>query len=126
MQINRTGDTLQLLGIRELDASNADQVKDAVFAVYADGLRNIESDMSKVEIIDSCGLGALIAMNRSCRERKGSLRLANPSPAVARVLQLTHLTRVFEVVGDPTLTTTIQAELPEGSKLKAPSKRPKP
>lgn len=121
MQINRTGDTLQLLGVRELDASIADQVKQAVLAVYAEGLRNIESDMSEVEFIDGRGLGALIAMNRSCRMRNGNLRLANPSPAVARVLQLTQFAGAFEVVGDPMLTTMILAGLPAGSKLTAPS-----
>jgi anti-anti-sigma factor len=105
MKMELAGDTLQLRGLKELAATNADQIKAAVAAACSDGdgIHSIECDVSGVHFIDSHGVGALIALNRMCRARHGRLRLRDPSRPVELVLQLTRLGRVFEVINDTTL-----------------------
>lgn len=56
-------------------------------------------DLSRVSHIDSCGVGAVVGLMVSVRNRGGDLRLVHPSAKVKEVLKLTHileLLRVFE------------------------------
>jgi anti-anti-sigma factor len=48
-------------------------------------------------IVDSSGLGALIAARKSARERGGSISLVSPPPVVRRLLGSTQLHDVFAI-----------------------------
>jgi anti-anti-sigma factor len=53
--------------------------------------------MSLTRAIDSTGLGALVSVNRFIVSRQGQLRLINPVPVVRKVLDLTQLSKSFEI-----------------------------
>jgi anti-sigma B factor antagonist len=55
-------------------------------------------DLSKTRFIDSSGLGVLLSLNKSLRAQGGVLKLLNPSAAVAQLIELTRLHRVFEII----------------------------
>lgn len=55
-------------------------------------------DLSQTRFIDSSGLGVLLSLNKTVRARGGVLKLLNPSSAVAQLIELTRLHRVFEIV----------------------------
>ena len=60
-------------------------------------------DLSQLKMINSSGLGSLIAALVSARERGGDLRLARLSKAVATVMEKVQLDttfRIFETVDD--------------------------
>ena len=91
-------DTLRISDVKELDASNANNFRDEVRSAFASSPRHMEIDLSQTAFVDSCGLGALIALHKTACDRNGTLRLLNPQPAVEQILQLTRLHRVFEVI----------------------------
>jgi anti-sigma B factor antagonist len=97
MKMEAQGDTLRVTGITELGAPNANDLRDRIRAALADSQRHIEIDLSATAFVDSCGLGALIALHKTACSRGGSVRLLNPLPPVQQVLELTRLNRVFEI-----------------------------
>lgn len=90
--------TLRVSGIEELGAHTAGMFSSKVRAALNSQHRDIEVDLSNTTYLDSCGLGALIALYRIAVSREGKLRLLDPQPAVEQLLQLTRMHRVFEIV----------------------------
>ena len=60
------------------------------------GHTNLLIDLSAVPSIDSAGIRALVRAHTTAQRMGASVRLAAVSPAVKEVLELTHLTKVFE------------------------------
>lgn len=54
-------------------------------------------NLAGVSYIDSGGLGTLVSLYTSARNAGGSIKLANLTPRVDDVLQITKLVTVFEV-----------------------------
>jgi anti-sigma B factor antagonist len=59
--------------------------------------RQLVLDLSGVEMIDSAGLGELVALLNWIREEGGAIKLASPHGHVRRLLELTNLSSVFEI-----------------------------
>ena len=85
-------------GIRELNHLNALALQRKVNAVLTDAVKTIEVDLSQTVLVDSQGLGALIALRNMMGRRRGAVRVVNPSRLVEQVLELTRLHRVFDIV----------------------------
>jgi anti-anti-sigma factor len=64
--------------------------------LFRNGYRNLVLDLSGVRSIDSAGIRALVRGHTSAQRVGGSLRLAAATPAVNKVLELSHLAGVFE------------------------------
>lgn len=77
----------------EIDMSNEDELRRRLAEAAAIGLR-LELDLAGVEFMDSSGLRALIEVRRDVAV--GSmLVLTGVSPAVARLLEVTHMSAHF-------------------------------
>jgi anti-sigma B factor antagonist len=98
MKMQAQADTLTISDVAELGAADSNRFRDLVRASMRDELKNIEIDLSKTHFIDSCGLGALIALHKTACSRGGLLRLRNPLPAVQQILELTRMHRIFEIL----------------------------
>ena len=98
MKIQMRGDTLEISEVKELGAANANLFRDNARKAMTNGQQNIDIDLSQTRFVDSCGLGALIALHKTACDRKGRLRLVNPTSAVQQILELTRLHRVLEIV----------------------------
>jgi len=72
-------------------------LREKLKALVAGGKKNIVLNMSKVEYIDSTGLGTLVASQVSAKAQGASLKLSNLSVKFTELLQLTRLFTVFEV-----------------------------
>lgn len=112
MKMEVSNDTVRITGITELGAANSGAFRDWVRSSIRNGQRNIEVDLSQTTFIDSCGLGALIALHKTACSREGTLRLLNPQPSVQQVLQLTRMHRLFEIVRT-TSPASVSAEHPD-------------
>ena len=97
MKIQPCLDTLRIGGIRELDAVNARALRQIVIDALTDTVTNIEIDLSQTVFVDSCGLGALIALHKTACSRKGAVRLINPQPPVNQILELTRMHHIFQI-----------------------------
>ena len=109
MKIQPCLDTLRIGGIRELDAVNARALRQIVIDALTDTVTNIEIDLSLTVFVDSCGLGALIAFRNTVEGRGGVVRVLNPTAPVQRILELTRLHRVLEIVKCEEVGATVGA-----------------
>jgi anti-sigma B factor antagonist len=100
MKLLDKGDVLTVTEVKELGANNSDAFRDEVKAALPNGFKTVEIDLSQTNFIDSCGLGALIAIYKTVSSHNGStsVRLLNPKPSVLQLFELTRLHRIFEIV----------------------------
>ncbi|MGG7646240.1 STAS domain-containing protein [Rhodovulum sp. YNF3179] len=87
-----------------LDAAVAIQFKDAVRARLTDATRRVILDLSRVEFLDSSGLGAVVAVMKFAGPDRG-FALAGLTPAVDKVFRLTRMDQVFRI--HPDLATAL-------------------
>lgn len=99
MKMQIQGDTLRITEVSELGAANSNSLRDEARSALTAAQKNIEIDLSQTSFVDSCGLGTLIALHKTACLRRGMVRLLNPTPTVQQVLELTHMDRLFEIVG---------------------------
>lgn len=94
---NKVGDALiiRLLDSR-LDAHCADDFRQEMSGFVSDGNRWIILNMSKVEFVDSSGLGAIVALFKSM-EQEDSLIICGTTEAVTRMFKLTRMNKVFRM-----------------------------
>jgi len=84
----------------EVDIYTCPQLKDTIIRLIDEGCYHIVIDMSKVPYIDSAGLGVLVGARRRVGEHDGSISIVNPNPSVFKVLEITRLTKIFDVYQD--------------------------
>lgn len=54
-------------------------------------------DLTKLDFIESTGLGGLVSGYLRARRQGGEIRLLSPHPAILELLKLTRLTQLFQV-----------------------------
>lgn len=80
-----------------LDIATAPSVRAALVEAAGAGKHDLVVDLTRVEFLDSTGLGALIGAHRRAIENGGAVRLAVGDGPIARLLNITGLMRVFPV-----------------------------
>ena len=84
--------------LSELGAANSNGFRDWVRSCLNEAQKNVEVDLSATDFIDSCGLGALIAIHKTATSRHGTVRLVHPRPQVNQILELTRMHHIFDIV----------------------------
>lgn len=72
------------------------QVQDKIRDLMERDIVKIVLDLSKVNWIDSTGLGELIASLSSIKKKNGNMVLASLQSPVQSLLKMTNLTQIFE------------------------------
>jgi anti-sigma B factor antagonist len=100
MKIQQQDQVLRVSEFAELGAANSQTFRDEVRAALAPHLKTVEIDLSQTRFVDSCGLGALIAVQKSAGALNGgaTVRLVNLQPPVQQLFELTRLHHLFEIV----------------------------
>jgi anti-anti-sigma factor len=75
----------------------SDPLRDALLVLGAAERPHLVLDLSGVTTCDSSGLNLLAQTHRLATRRGGWLRLVAPQPHVRRALEITNLTRVFDI-----------------------------
>jgi len=71
-------------------------LRDLMNGLLADGKRHFVVNLAGVDYMDSSGLGQLVSIWTSIRNKNGYLTLLNPSKRVRRLFEITRLHTVFE------------------------------
>jgi anti-sigma B factor antagonist len=79
----------------EVDAYAAPALEAALAKVAADA--HVVVGLTSVEFLDSTGLGVLVSALNRANDNGGSLRLVVTSDRVRRLLELSALTKLFDV-----------------------------
>lgn len=82
------GQVLSVCG--EIDIATA-PILDRVIASLDDGAQSVVVDMSRVSLIDSSAALTLLEVRRLLRQAGRELLIADPSPFVAKVLEMTGM-----------------------------------
>lgn len=84
-----------------LDMSSSDEVRSTIRRLPLGAYDLVRVDLSKVEFIDSTGLGLLLTLNRllACKDRR--IVLVNPRKMLVDVLITFRLLRIFEIEEEP-------------------------
>lgn len=62
------------------------------------GVKKVVCDFSKVNYLNSEGLGSLLLLNRTLSERGGELEFCGVNSQLAEVLRITKLNKIFKIV----------------------------
>jgi anti-anti-sigma factor len=93
----RRAEGIVVLAEGELDLVGAP----ALAAALPPGDEAVILDLAGVGFMDSSGLRALLEARQTCLDAGRPFRIARPSEAVQRVLELVDLAREFEVAESP-------------------------
>jgi len=90
---------------------NAPDLKSELVFLIKSGFKNIIVDMAETRYCDSSGLSALLTGNRLSKEAGGSFVLSSLQPSVEKLVAISQLTSVFEIV--PTKDEAVDVVLME-------------
>ncbi|HKI30233.1 MAG TPA: STAS domain-containing protein [Actinomycetota bacterium] len=91
----------------ELDLHTSPPLRDHLLGLIQSGADHLALDLTKVDFMDSSSLGSLVTCLKRVRERDGRLVLVGVGGTPMKVLTLTGLDGVFDIIGSTT-------ELPPG------------
>ena len=82
----------------DIDLFTTPEFKESVAAAMSAGPRMLVIDLTRATFLDSSSLGVLIGAHRRLTRRNGRLVVACDQPAILKVLRVTGLDGVFDVV----------------------------
>jgi anti-sigma B factor antagonist len=78
------------------------KLRDQIHVSAGYGTKRFILNLSRVDAIDSYGIGELARCHSAVRQSGGSLKLGGVSPKVLEVLKISHLNTIFEIYPDET------------------------
>lgn len=93
--IETTGNTLVARLAGQFIFSDHAQFKQILNAATDAAIQHIRIDFSRVEFIDSAGLGMLLLLRDSCDKNKKALTLARPVGQVKKVFDVSKFEHLF-------------------------------
>src|SRR5438128_1477404 len=77
---------------------------DALFKIVSNlveaGEKRFLIDMSSTTFISSLGVGSLIRAATAAEAKNGRLKILSPSHSVSRILEISHMTDVFQIMSN--------------------------
>lgn len=95
------GDSVAVINVQgEVDVYTAPKLREEIHKQLDQGATKIVVDLTNVAYMDSSGLGVLIGALKRAREENGDLVVASPNPRISRILDVTGLSKIFNVQAD--------------------------
>jgi anti-anti-sigma factor len=83
----------------KLDTHIAPNLKSELVLISGNGEKNLILDLSNSRYCDSSGLSAILVANRLCKNAKGTFVLTGLNEAVERLITISQLDTVLNIVG---------------------------
>jgi anti-anti-sigma factor len=96
--VSLDGDTYNVSLTGEIDMDRRSELRDVVMGFRRSTAPNAVVDLRAVTFMDSSGVGTLISLHRTATSRAGQVTLVQPSDIVTRVLEVTGLVPLFQIV----------------------------
>lgn len=81
----------------EVDVYTAPRLREEIHRCLDQGSHKLVINLSEVAYMDSSGLGVLIGALKRAREENGDLLVAAPNARISRILEVTGLSKIFNV-----------------------------
>ncbi len=95
--VNRTPEGIIVHLAGEIDLHQIPDFHAALIDLCAEGTTRIILDLSKVEYMDSSGIGTLVEIFRRLKKENRKLILVSPAERVRSLLEITRLDQYFTV-----------------------------
>ncbi len=82
---------------RDIVASYAQELRRNLWTLIEDGVTDVRIDMVGVQMIDSIGLGVLIAAHNALKKKQGRLAIVHVSKEILSLLKTMRLDRHFDI-----------------------------
>ncbi len=96
-EITKEGNKIIVKPGRDIVASMVDTFKGELKNVLNDTPGGIVLDLSGVEMLDSMGIGVLVATHNSLKKNDGQLELINISTSILKLLKTMQLHKHFSI-----------------------------
>ena len=100
LDVSKKGDITVLVCSGSLDADNVAVFKKAAYDALEGGVSKFVLDASRMDFVDSMGLGVLISLLRKLKQKNGDIKIASLTPDVKTIFEITKLYRLFDVYED--------------------------
>ncbi len=97
LDYRKEGDKTVLEVGGEVDVYTAPKLREKLVELVGEGHYQIIVDMTKVEFLDSTGLGVLVGGLKRVRSHDGSLSLVCNQERILKIFRITGLTKVFPI-----------------------------
>ena len=98
IHVQTSGDETVIFDLQgSLDIATSPTVRAALLDAAERGQHRIVVDLSRLDFLDSTGLGALLGSQRRAKENHGEVRLVTNEGQILRLLRITGLLGVFGV-----------------------------
>jgi anti-anti-sigma factor len=103
---------IELIG-KLMMGNESRQVKWSVAELLVAGVRQVVFDLSRLDGIDSTGVGIIVVCHAKLQKAGGNLRIAGASGIVLETLQMTHVDRIVPLF--PSAEEAVQNSAVAGS-----------
>lgn len=101
-----------------------ERLKNACLPLFRKGIDQVFIDLSKVEYIDSAGLGVLVGFKMTASKNRVRIVLIQPSRAVADILYISKLDGIFDILTGAEADLLKAQMVQPGNRIGAPIERP--
>jgi anti-anti-sigma factor len=96
-EVIKEGEKVVIKLDKDIVASNVEEIKQELKQELAEGMTEITIDLSNVEMMDSMGIGILIATHNSLKKLNSQLNLINTSDDISKLLRTMRLHEHFNI-----------------------------
>ena len=97
IQISNNAELVNVMITGDIEMMSIKDFKTKLLDIGQNENKDIDLDLSKVNYIDSSGVGVLISLLKLQKNKGKSLKISKVSPKVLNVLKLSSLSDVFNV-----------------------------
>ena len=98
-KIEKSGNIVTVTPGENIVASMADDFRAELHTLVQENPEQIIIDMSEVEMVDSVGIGVMIAVHNSLAKNKSTLKIKNADKSILTLFKTMRLDRHFSVEG---------------------------
>lgn len=97
MEDHAQGDYTVLGVAGEIDVYTAPNLRERLVELMSAGQTRIVVDLSRVEFLDSTGLGVLVGAHKRARSAEGHLAVACSTERILKIFRITALDKVLDI-----------------------------
>ncbi len=95
--VSREGEKASLLLSADIIASNAPDLRNVLKNLVADGVRELVIDLANVRVVDSSGIGLLVAVHNSLSRLGGKMSVIHTSNDLVELFKAFRLDKHFTI-----------------------------
>jgi anti-sigma B factor antagonist len=101
LQITREGEKYMIKPGGDITASNVPEIRTSLKNLIGEGGRDLTIDLIDTHVIDSSGIGLLVAIYNSLSRLEGKVTVINATPELLGLFKAFRLDKHFPVSGIP-------------------------